>query len=274
MLFSQFFDPRPRRFSLVDELVVPRPIAPVVDRERMAERLALRAPASVPPVAFVYLRVHHHPPELREVHSEVVLACLAVDWVGGVHGHGAGVVVDTHASHELWGVVEGRGEEHDPVGGIVAEFREVRVRGFPADGVEGERALQRGGRRLGWSAHGYGFAVLEPPNDLGGEEVLFWSPFSDRRHLWGARRKDDDDGLASEGEDPSSGYRRYQCRREAERRGDDEGHEAEESPSHKGAVRARGEEALELQGMQWVSARSSALYMQGVRWGINLRARS
>jgi hypothetical protein len=114
---------------------------------------------------------------------------------------------------------------------------------------------------------------LEPPNDLGGEEVLFWSPFSDRRHLWGARRKDDDDGLASEGEDPSSGYRRYQCRREAERRGDDEGHEAEESPSHKGAMRARGEEALELQGMQWVSARSSALYMQGVRWGINLRAR-
>jgi hypothetical protein len=79
---------------------------------------------------------------------------------------------------------------------------------------------------------------------------------SDRRHLWGARRKDDDDGLASEGEDPSSGYRRYQCRREAERRGDDEGHEAEESPSHKGAMRARGEEALEVQGVQRLSARS------------------
>ena len=76
--------------------------------------------------------------------------------------------------------------------------------------------------------------------------------------LWGARRKDDD-GVASEGEDCSSGYRRYQCRREAERRVDDEGHEAEESPSHKGAVRARGEEALGVQGVQWVSARSSAL---------------
>jgi hypothetical protein len=25
--------------------------------------------------------------------------------------------------------------------------------------------------------------VLEPPNDLGGEEVLFWSPFSDRRQF-------------------------------------------------------------------------------------------
>jgi len=36
------------------------------------------------------------------------------------------------------------------------------------------------------------------------------------------------------------------------------GHEAEESPSNKRAMRARGEEALELRGVQWVSARSSA----------------
>ena len=34
------------------------------------------------------------------------------------------------------------------------------------------------------------------------------------------------------------------ARRESERRVDDEGHEAEESPSNEGAVRARGEEAL------------------------------
>jgi len=53
-----------------------------------------------------------------------------------------------------------------------------------------------------------------------------------------------------------------------------EGREAEESPSDEGAVRARGEEALELQGVQGLAARSSALSLQGVRWGINLRARS
>ena len=36
----------------------------------------------------------------------------------------------------------------------------------------------------------------------------------------------------------------------------------------------RDEVALELQGVQRLSARSSALKMQGVRWGINMRARS
>ena len=72
----------------------------------------------------------------------------------------------------------------------------------------------------------------------------------------GARRKDDDDGVASEGEDSSSGYRRCQCRREAERRVDEEGHEAEEGPSHKGAMRARGEVPLVVQGVQQVRARS------------------
>ena len=37
------------------------------------------------------------------------------------------------------------------------------------------------------------------------------------------------------------------------------GTEAEESPSNKGAVRARGEVPLELQGVRCLSARSSAL---------------
>ena len=68
---------------------------------------------------------------------------------------------------------------------------------------------------------------------------------------------------------------------------DGEGHEAEESPSHKGAMRARGEVPLELQGVQRLSARSlaalgarsavvqgsastvvCAVSVQGVRWGI------
>ena len=40
---------------------------------------------------------------------------------------------------------------------------------------------------------------------------------------------------------------------------DEEGHEAEESPSHEGAVRARGEVSVELQGVQSLSPRSSAL---------------
>ena len=46
------------------------------------------------------------------------------------------------------------------------------------------------------------------------------------------------------------------------------------APAQKGAMRARGEVPLELQGVQRLSARSSALSVQGVRWVINLRARS
>ena len=53
-----------------------------------------------------------------------------------------------------------------------------------------------------------------------------------------------------------------------------QGTKRKRAPHHKGAVRARGEATLELQGVQRLSARSSALYVQGVRWGINLRARS
>ena len=73
--------------------------------------------------------------------------------------------------------------------------------------------------------------------------------------------------------------RRSECRRcrehgYIERGVDQEGHEAEDSPEAPRAVRARGEVPLEVQGVQRLSARSSALYVQGVRWCINLRARS
>jgi hypothetical protein len=71
----------------------------------------------------------------------------------------------------------------------------------------------------------------------------------------------DDDGLEAEGEDCSSGCRRCREHGYIERGVDQEGHEAEESPEALRAVRARGEEALGVQGVQWVSARSSALYM-------------
>ena len=84
----------------------------------------------------------------------------------------------------------------------------------------------------------------------------------------------DDDGLEAEGEDRSSRCRRCREHGYIERGVDDEGHEVEDSPEALRAVRARGEEALELQGVQWVSARSLAPSMQGLRWGINLRARS
>ena len=72
-------------------------------------------------------------------------------------------------------------------------------------------------------------------------------------------RGDVDDDLAAARQDRRSGCRR--CREDGyiERGVDQEGHEAEESPSHKGAVRARGEVPLELQGVQRLSARSSAL---------------
>ena len=59
----------------------------------------------------------------------------------------------------------------------------------------------------------------------------------------------DDDGLEAESQDRRSGC--WRCREHGYIEGgvDQEGHEAEESPSHKGAVRARGEEALGVQGV-------------------------
>ena len=48
----------------------------------------------------------------------------------------------------------------------------------------------------------------------------------------------------------------------------EQGDEAEEG------MRARGEAEIEMQGVQRLSAREEALSVQGVRWGLNLRARS
>ena len=66
----------------------------------------------------------------------------------------------------------------------------------------------------------------------------------------------DDDGLAAESQDRRSECRR--CREHGYIEGgvDQEGHEAEESLR---PVRARGEVPLEVQGVQCLSARSSAL---------------
>ena len=69
----------------------------------------------------------------------------------------------------------------------------------------------------------------------------------------------DDDGLEAESQDSRSECRRCREHGYIERGVDQEGHEAEESPSNKGAVRARGEEALGVQGVRCLSARSSAL---------------
>ena len=121
---------------------------------------------------------------------------------------------------------------------------------------------------------------VEPPADDHGED--------ESRRI---SREDVDDG------DPTSAGC-AQRRRDGgigERRGgegcDEEGHEAEESPSHEGAMRARGEASVGckvcsacptgrgafVQGVRRVwnlRARSSALSVQGVRWVSNLRARS
>ena len=89
-------------------------------------------------------------------------------------------------------------------------------------------------------------------------------------HLDGARGLDASD-LAAEREWAAPG-----CGRRG--RGDggrvEQGDEAEESPSHKGAMRARGEAPVDMQGVQRLSAREAALSVQGVRWELDLRARS
>ena len=68
-----------------------------------------------------------------------------------------------------------------------------------------------------------------------------------------------DDGLEAESQDTRSECRRCREHGYIERGVDEEGHEAEESPEALRAVRARGEEALELQGVSCLSARTSAL---------------
>ena len=86
-----------------------------------------------------------------------------------------------------------------------------------------------------------------------------------------AHRADgDDDGLEAESQDTRSGCRRCREHGYIERGVDKEGHEAEDSPEALRPVRARGEEALGVQGMQWVSARASARQVQGVRWEGNM----
>ena len=71
-------------------------------------------------------------------------------------------------------------------------------------------------------------------------------------------RDGDDDGLEAESQDSRSECRRCREHRYVERRVDQEGHEAEDSPEAPWAVRARGEVPLELHGVQGLSARSSA----------------
>ena len=72
-------------------------------------------------------------------------------------------------------------------------------------------------------------------------------------------RDGDDDGLETESQDSRSECRRCREHGYIERRVDQEGHEAEVCPEAPRAVRARDEVPLELQGVQRLSARSSAL---------------
>jgi hypothetical protein len=83
-------------------------------------------------------------------------------------------------------------------------------------------------------------------------------------------RGSDDDGSATNGQDRRSEHRRCRGGSGSPRVADEEGREAEASPSDKGAMRARGEVPLSLQGVQRLSARSLAPSMQGVRWDLIL----
>ena len=93
---------------------------------------------------------------------------------------------------------------------------------------------------------------------------------------FGARRPhgDEDDDLAAKRESDPRRVWRSRGHGERGRGADEEGDEAEERPSHEGAVRARGEVSVAMQGVQRLSAREVAPLLQGVRWGLNLRARS
>ena len=53
-----------------------------------------------------------------------------------------------------------------------------------------------------------------------------------------------------------------------------QGTKRKRGPSHEGAVRAWREASVEVQGVRSLSAREVATYVQGVRWGLILRARS
>ena len=85
-----------------------------------------------------------------------------------------------------------------------------------------------------------------------GDNLLSEDLTSGRAHL----ADGDDDSLEAESQDSRSECRRCRDHGYIERGVEQEGHEAEESPLHKGAVRARGEASLELQGVQRLSARS------------------
>ena len=92
---------------------------------------------------------------------------------------------------------------------------------------------------------------------------------------FGARRPhDEDDDLAAERESDARRVWRSRGHGARWRGGDKAGDEAEESPSHEGTMRARGEVSVELHGVPRLPAWEAAQSMQGVRWFWNLRARS
>ena len=88
-----------------------------------------------------------------------------------------------------------------------------------------------------------------------GDNLLSEDLTSGRAHL----ADGDDDSLEAESQDSRSECRRCREHGYIERGVDQEGHEEEESPEALRAVRARGEASLEVQGVQRLSARTSAL---------------
>ena len=166
---------------------------------------------------------------------------------------------------------------HERAAGVERWRRALDISRGPDETDRPSRAARSCTRPAYLPARRYECATLPIPRAKTGGKNQRLQSFALRSNLTSGRADladGDDDGLEAESQDSRSECRRCREHGYIERGVDQEGHEAEESPSNKGAVRARGEVPLELQGVQRLSARSSALYMQGVRWGCNLRARS
>ena len=166
---------------------------------------------------------------------------------------------------------------HERAAGVERWRRALDISRGPDDPDGPSRAARSCTRPAYLPARRYECATLPIPRAKTGGKNQQLQSFALRHNLTSGRADladGDDDGLEAESQDRRSGCRRCREHGYVERGVDDEGHEAEDSPDAQGAVRARGEVPLELQGVQGLSARSSTLSMQGVRWGINLRARS
>ena len=162
---------------------------------------------------------------------------------------------------------------HERAAGVERWRRALDISRGPDEPDGPSRAARSCTRPAYLPARRYECATLPIPRAKTGGKNQRSQSFALRHNLTSGRADladGDDDGLEAESQDRRSGCRRCREHGYIERGVDDEGHEAEESPEALRAVRARGEATLEVQGVQRLSARSSAHSVQGVRWGVNM----